>query len=138
VALQQDRYLFVISLDQRFKMNGQAELNKHYACYAFFMPLQPIVALFSPIGLGLIYGVNKYKLFFRFDRPRFHSFAVNDLVDWILAFAPVVFALGQLYAIVWIPSIVSDAPKTLAWIALGIAGFIYIFPKRCLTCCIEE
>ena len=105
---------------------------------AFFMPLQPIIAVFSPIGLGLIYGVNKYKLFFRFDRPRFHSFAVNNLIDWILALAPVVFALGQLYAVIWVPSLAPNAPKVIAWICLGLAGLIYIFPAKWLTCCFKD
>ena len=69
---------------------------------AFFLPIQPIIGLFAPIGLGLIFAVNKYKLFYRFHRPKFHTFMVNNILDWFLGLGPVAFALGQIYTFIWV------------------------------------
>lgn len=97
---------------------------------AFFMPMQPIIAVFAPIGLILIFGVNKYKLLFRFDRPRFHSLDVNNLLDWFFSFGPVTFALGQLYALVWVPLNPLLSYQILAWVCLCLSLVFYILPTK--------
>jgi hypothetical protein len=99
------------------------------------MPMQPIIALFAPVGLGLIFAVNKYKLYYRFDRPRFHSFQVNNLLDWFVGLGPVALGLGQVYAMIWIPTQINTATHVACWIALGLAVVLYIFPIKLLYCC---
>lgn len=132
----------------RYFFEGQAEFNKTYInnefdlgleyAYtiktviftAFFMPMQPIITLFAAIALTLIYFSNKYRLYYRFDRPRFYGFQVNDALDYILGFAPVIFSLGQIYAVVWVPTSVDNSSHIVVWVAFGVSMLFYLFPMR--------
>lgn len=108
---------------------------------AFFLPLQPIIGLFAPIGLGLIFAVNKYKLFYRFHRPKFHTFLVSDILQWILSLGPIALALGQIYIFIWVDeSQIRDelSIRILGWICLGIAGFLYVTPIKMIYLCFDE
>jgi hypothetical protein len=100
-----------------FDLKGQAELNRIFTFYefelgyeysyiiktsfitAFFMAVQPIIAVFAPVGLLLMYFTNKYRLLYRFNKPNFHSSSVNTMLTFILKLSLVAFSLGQLYFI---------------------------------------
>lgn len=100
---------------RRLKMYRQKEFNAYYGNYdfdmgyenayliktciftAFFMPMQPVIAFFAPIGLIFYYLGNKNNLFYHFMRPAFHSSAVNDVVGMLLLLSPMAFAIGQIF-----------------------------------------
>ena len=118
-------------------VNNEFDMGAEYAYTiktviftAFFMPIQPIVCLFAPIALALIYFCNKYRLFYRFDRPRFYGFQVNDTLDYILGLAPVVFCLGEIYAVIWVGADVEIGVYVVIWVGLGVAVLFYVFPAR--------
>ena len=126
-------------------LSGQAELNRIFTAYefelgyeysyiiktsfitAFFMPLQPIIAIFAPIGLLLMFLTNKYRLLYRLRKPNFHSATVNALLSFILKLSVVAFALGQLYFINFQAYSISFN-LVINWIALGIAIALVLFP----------
>ena len=97
-----DQVTRLIKLDYRLNnFQSQEEFNKIYEAndfdlgyeYAyilktsiftsFFMILQPIITLFAVIGLLLMFMVNKYRILYRFFKPRFYSSAVNNLVNYL-------------------------------------------------------
>lgn len=102
-------------------MFGQRELNQHYGNYdmdigyeyayiiktsiftAFFVPLQPIIAVFAPVGLIMYYLINKRNLFRHFQRPAYHEAYINNVVDMILLLSPIAFGFGHLTIINFIP-----------------------------------
>ena len=106
---------------QRLKSYGQSELNAHYGNYefdigyeyayiiktsiftAFFAPMQPIIALFAPIGLVMYYFVNKRNLFYHLQRPNYHDSSINSVVDMILLLSLIAFGFGHLTVINFIP-----------------------------------
>ena len=111
---------FWANLDYRLKnFDSQEQFNKIYEAndfdlgyeYAyilktsiftsFFMILQPIITLFAVIGLLLMFHVNKYRILYRFFKPRFYSATVNNLVNYLLNLSPMIFALGMLVFINW-------------------------------------
>jgi len=65
------------------------------------MSLQPIISLFAVVGLLLMFFVNKYRLLYRFFKPRYYSSTVNALVSYLLALSPLFFALGMLVFTNW-------------------------------------
>jgi len=83
---------FVLNTEYRLKnFNGQKQFNKIYEDndfdlgyeYAyiiktsiftsFFMCIQPIIAIFAIVGLLLMYFGNKYRILYRFFKPRYYS-----------------------------------------------------------------
>ncbi len=91
------------------------------------MTLQPIIALFAPIGLTLMYLTNKYRLLYRFKKPNFHSSSVNTMLTFILKLSLVAFSLGQLYFINFQAYQISFN-LVINWISLGISIIIVLFP----------
>lgn len=93
------------------------------------MPLQPIIALFAPIGLMFMYLTNKYRLLYRFKKPNFHSSSVNSMLTFILKLSLVSFSLGQLYFINF-QNYSIQFNLVINWISLGISIAIVIFPLQ--------
>lgn len=97
-------------------MFGQKELNQYYGNYrfdigyeyvfliktsiftAFFVTMQPIIALFAPFALIFYYFAEKRNLFYHFRRPSYHFQTTNNTVDMILLFSLLAFGLGSLFA----------------------------------------
>jgi len=105
----------------------------------FFAPLQPILLLFGVIALALMYLVNKYKLFNRFHRPKFHTTEVNDYVNIFLLLGPISFALGHLYVFLWVEetNVTSTSINVAAWFGFGLATLFLLFPFRLFYKCID-
>lgn len=96
-------------------MFGQKQLNYYYGNYkleigyeyafliktsiftAFFLCMQPIIALFAPFALAFYYFANKRNLFYHFNRPRYHFETTNKTVDIILVFSLLAFSIGSLF-----------------------------------------
>lgn len=93
------------------------------------MPIQPIIALFAPVGLTLMYLTNKYRLLYRFKKPNFHSSSVNIMLTFILKLSLVAFSLGQLYFINFQQYSI-QFNLVINWISLGISIFIVVFPLQ--------
>lgn len=68
---------------------------------AFFVSLQPIIAFFAFCGLGLIFFINKYRILYRFGKPKFNSSVVNSLVNILLHLGPIFLGLGLLVFTNW-------------------------------------
>ena len=65
--------------------------------------MQPIIAIFAPIGLGIFYLSNKRALFRHFQRPNYHQHIINSTVDLILLLSPIAFGFGHLTVVHFIP-----------------------------------
>jgi hypothetical protein len=91
------------------------------------MTVQPIIAVFAPIGLTLMYLTNKYRLLYRFKKPNFHSSSVNTMLTFILKLSLVAFSLGQLYFINF-QAYSIQFNLVINWISLGISIAMVLFP----------
>lgn len=60
------------------------------------MPLQPIIVLFSLIGLVLMYHAEKFTLFYRSRRPRSSSKLITFAMKNILYFCIIAYGFGSL------------------------------------------
>lgn len=58
--------------------------------------MQPIIALFAPIGLGLYYLASKRNLYNHYQRPSFHFATINNAVDLMLLLSMLAFGFGNL------------------------------------------
>lgn len=105
---------------------------------SFFLILQPVIAVFAVIGLLLMFFVNKYRILYRFFKPRFYSATVNSLVNYLLNLSPMIFALGMLVFINWQKDHYFSGTYYLNWAIFIIGGFFFIFPFRILYKCIPE
>jgi hypothetical protein len=63
---------------------------------AFYVSLQPVIALLAVFGLLLMYYAEKYVLFYRSSRPRPSSDLLNSYLNNILYFCICAYALGSL------------------------------------------
>jgi hypothetical protein len=129
------------------KFDGQKDFNKIYEdnyfdlgyeyvymiktafFTSFFLPLQPILAAFALLGLTFLYLINKYRVLYRFTKPKFNSSAVNSLINYILLCAPVVFAVGMLVFTNW-QYYNTKNNYYLNWVILIVAGGFFLFPFR--------
>ena len=103
--------------------------------------MQPIIALFAPIGLFMYYLVNKRNLLYHFQRPCYHDFNINSVVDMILLLSPIAFGFGHLTVINFIPENNEDINQLqetiiLNWaiVIIGVA-FFFLVPLRIFSCC---
>lgn len=103
---------------------------------SFFMSLQPIITIFAVLGLLLMFQVNKYRILYRFFKPRFYSATVNNLVNYLLNLSPMIFALGMLVFINWQKSEHFSGNFYMNWVIFIIGGFFFLFPFRFLYKCI--
>ena len=106
--------------------------------------MQPIIAVFAPIGLALYYAANKRNLFRHFQRPTYHQHSINSVVDLILLLSPIAFGFGHLTVMVFIPENNTDINNfkeeiVLNWIIVIIgAAFFLLVPLKVFYCCIDE
>lgn len=100
--------------ERRLEIFGQPKFNRFFGNYifdigyeyafviktsiftAFFLPMQPIIALFAPFALLFFYIANKRNLFYHYKRPGYHFQTTNNIVDTFLLFSPLAFGLGSL------------------------------------------
>lgn len=100
--------------NNRLKIHGQANFNKYFGNYqfdigyeyaylvktviftAFFVCMQPIIAIFAPVGLGLYYLATKRNFFYHFQRPNFHFATINSSVDIMMLISMAAFGFGCL------------------------------------------
>jgi hypothetical protein len=61
---------------------------------AFFSAMQPIVALFGFVGLGLLYLVKKHLILTRYSRPDVFGKSINEMMNSVVDFCPLLFAFG--------------------------------------------
>jgi hypothetical protein len=100
--------------DHRLYIHTQKSFNKYFGNYyfdagyeyaylikttiftAFFVCLQPIIALFAPVGLALYYVATKRNLLNHFQKPNLHFSTINKSVDFILSLSLIAFGFGNL------------------------------------------
>jgi hypothetical protein len=58
--------------------------------------MQPIIALFAPVGLLLYRTATKRNLLYHCQRPSFHFCTINKAVDFLLSLSLVAFGFGHL------------------------------------------
>jgi hypothetical protein len=63
---------------------------------SFFVCMQPIIALFAPVGLFLYYMATKRNMLSHFQRPNYHYATINKSVDVLLSLSLVAFGFGNL------------------------------------------
>jgi hypothetical protein len=102
------------------------------------MSIQPIIALFAVVGFIFMYEVNKYRLLYRFYKPRYYSSTVNVLVNYLLNLSPMIFGLGMLIWTNWQSDYHLSNTLILNWVIFAIGGFFLFFPFRILYKCINE
>ena len=106
--------------------------------------MQPIIALFAPIGLLMYYLINKRNLLYHLQRPNYHAPNINSVVDMILLLSPIAFGFGHLTVINFIPENNEDIVQLqetilLNWIIVIIgAVFFLLVPLRIFSCCMSE
>ena len=104
--------------------------------------MQPIIAIFAPIGLGLYYCFDKRNLFRHFQRPNYHSAKIDKTVDFIMLFSLLAFGFGQLLVNNFLKGELGDNNNgTLItnWISVMVAGvFLFLVPFRIFYCCISK
>lgn len=71
---------------------------------AFYISIQPIIALMAAIGMFLMFYANKYVLFYRSSRPKPSSSLINETLSRILNFMVVIYSLGSLTWTSFIPN----------------------------------
>jgi hypothetical protein len=91
------------------------------------MTLQPMICLFAPLGLAGMYLTNKYRLFYRFVKPKFNSNSVNTIISFILKFSVIGFSLGQLFFVNF-QDYTIRFNLVINWITLGLAILFAAFP----------
>lgn len=104
---------------------------------SFFMCVQPIIAVFAVIGLILMFLVNKYRILYRFFKPRYYSSTVNTFVDYLLNVSPVTFGLGMLIFTNWQTDHSLGSTLMLNWAIFIIGLFFLFFPFRIFYKCIK-
>lgn len=146
--------------NNRLNIYGQAKFNEYFGNYvfdigyeyayliktavftAFFVAMQPIIAIFGAVGLVLYYLVSKRNLYYYFQRPNFHSATINSSVDTMLLLAPVAFGFGCLLVNNFIEdelSRLSNGTLLTNWIIVMIAvGFLFVVPLKIFYCCIAR
>jgi hypothetical protein len=90
--------------------------------------MQPILSIMAPIGLGLMYFVQKYALFYRCSRPRPSSDLVIQSMDYVVYITVIAYALGSL---TWTNFLPDSHPKGALMpnlISLGIGILLLIIP----------
>jgi hypothetical protein len=97
----------------------------------FFTPLQPIIPLFSIIGILVMYWIQKYCLLRRVKRPIPGSDTINEAVGQIITLGPVMLAVGALI----FSDILTDHDFRgfhflINFISVIISIFFYIFPFK--------
>jgi hypothetical protein len=102
----------------------------------FYLPLQPVIALFAPVGLTLMFLCNKYRLLNRFNKPNFHSSTVNGMLALVLKSSLLAFTLGQLYFMNF-QSYTADFELVINWVSLGVAAVFVLFPLRYFSRCFD-
>jgi hypothetical protein len=65
------------------------------------MSIQPVITLFAVIGLLLMFQVNKFRILYRFYKPRYYSSIVNNLVNYLINLSLLIFGLGMLVFMNW-------------------------------------
>lgn len=104
--------------------------------------MQPIIAIFAPIGLLLYYFIDKRNLLRHFQRPSYHSASINRTVDFLLLFSPIAFGFGALLVNNFIDDEIEGQKNgTLLsnWIIviIGVA-FLIIVPMRIFYRCVTR
>ena len=104
--------------------------------------MQPIIAIFAPVGLVLYYLIDKRNLLRHFQRPTYHSPEIDRTVDFILLFSLLAFGFGSLLVNNFIQEEIGyDSNGTLItnWIIVGVAViFLIIVPFKVFYCCISR
>ena len=89
------------------------------------MPLQPIIVMFSLIGLFLMYYAEKYALYYRSMRPRSSSNLITFTMKNILYFCVIAHGFGSL---TWTNFYINAGP-TIAFIpaviVIGLGVILY-------------
>jgi hypothetical protein len=144
----------------RLNIHGQIKFNKFFGNYqfdigyeyaylvktviftAFFVCMQPIIAIFAPIGLGLYFLATKRNLFYHFQRPNFHFATINASVDFMLLISMSAFGFGCLFVNNFIEvenGYKSNGTLLANWIIVMIAvGFLIVVPFKIFYCCIKK
>lgn len=103
-----------------------------YLFTAFFVTLQPCIAVTSIVGMFMMYWIHKYSLLNRMKRPVPGTDLINAAMGQMVSLGPIFFALG---ALCW--SHLLDGYKVkqgiIAYyvpniIAGGFAALFFIFP----------
>lgn len=106
---------------------------------AFFLSLQPIIALISCLGIILMYYAEKYTLFYRSIKPRPRSLEVNMQMGSLLRLCIFSFALGNLLFSQIIPeSHLKPKDKLLDFINLAFGAIIYLIPLTIILKKLEQ
>jgi hypothetical protein len=94
---------------------------------AFFLSLQPIIALISCIGLIMMYYAEKYILFYRSNRPKPRYTYINTEMNALMRLSILSFALGNLFFNHFIPESYHEPKKDYQDIANVVIGIIIYF-----------
>jgi len=76
-----------------------------------------------------MFGCNKYRLLYRFNKPNFHSSSVNSMLTFILKCSLIAFSMGQLYFMNF-QNYSANFNLIINWVALGISALFVFFPLR--------
>jgi hypothetical protein len=147
--------------ETRLEIFGQKKFNKFFGNYifdigyeyafviktsiftAFFMPMQPIIAIFAPFALLFFYIANKRNLFYHYRRPGYHFDTTNKVVNTFLLFSPLAFGLGSLL-VNNLNKEVNEADVENGTLEVNILncflafGFSLIVPFRVFHCCVPQ
>ena len=97
----------------------------------FFVSLQPIIALFAVLGMGMMYWSTKYSFFNRCQRPIPGANFINTAMVQMVSLGGLLYALGSFF---WC-SIFSDihVSSTPNIVAIVIGGIIFMMPYNTIV-----
>ncbi len=89
----------------------------------------PVIGIFAPIGLALMFFCNKYRLLYRFNKPNFHSSSVNAMLTFILKCSLIAFSMGQLYFMNF-QNYSANFNLIINWVSLALSALFVFFPLK--------
>lgn len=97
----------------------------------FYAPLVPLLMIIVPFNLFFNYWMDKYLLLTRNARPNLISSDLNSKMIEVLEFAPILMALGSLFAF----SALGDLEDTgvIIYIAIVITVINYFLPSKAIN-----
>ena len=76
-----------------------------------------------------MFGTNKYRLLYRFNKPNFHSSSVSNMLSFILKCALIAFSMGQLYFMNF-QNYSANFNLIINWVSFALSITFVFFPLR--------
>ena len=106
----------------------------------FFISLQPLIIIFSLLGMILLYWIQKYTVLNRIKRPIPGTSFINDAMFQLISLGPFFYSLGALTWSHFLGNNLSLTESVPNLVAIGFAVTLFVFPFQTVfdSCCMKE